>query len=291
MNGASGHDGRDWLTRVIFGTAAAIAVAAVLSIFAFLAYFASPLLTAEGFVRMIDWTWRPAEGSYGILPMVMGSLLMSVCAMTLAFPAALMVCAFAHGIGPRGPSRVVMTTVNLMTGIPTIVYAFAAAMTLPPFLRQLFAGGTGFSLVGASLVLGVLALPTIVLVIDSSWSGVAATTRHTCAALGMSPTQHIFGVLIPASRAGLLAAFVLGFGRALGDTMVALMLSGNVPLIPVSPIDSIRALTAHISLVMSLEVGGPGHQSAFAAGFVLLMVTSLISVAVRRLGRQSGPRA
>jgi phosphate transport system permease protein len=135
-------------------------------------------------------------------------------------------------------------------------------------------------------VLAVLVLPTIVLVIDSNWRGLATSTVHTSAALGMNATQHVFGVLVPASRNGLLAAFVLGFGRALGDTMVALMLAGNVPLVPHSPLDSVRALTAHIAAVMSLEVGGPGYQSAFAAGFILLLTTAAISLAVRRLARQ-----
>jgi len=276
---------------VVLGTAAAIAVAAVLGMFAFLAYFALPLFTADGFARMIDWTWRPADGSFGILPMVVGSLGLSALAMAVAFPVAVAVCAFAFGIGPRQPARIVMTIVNLMTGIPTIVYAFAAAIILPPLLRAGFEGGTGFSLLGAALVLAVLVLPTIVLVIDSNWQGLMAATRHTTAALGMNPTQHVLGVMIPASRAGLLAAFVLGFGRALGDTMVALMLSGNVPLVPESPIDSVRALTAHISLVMSLEVGGPGYQSAFAAGFILLLTTSAISIAVRNMGRRGSSGA
>jgi phosphate transport system permease protein len=286
MREAPQHHRSDKLLRIVFGTAAAIAVAAVLSIFAFLAYFAMPVFTAEGFARMIGWTWRPNEGSYGILPMVVGSLALSVFAMALAFPAAVFVCAFAYGIGPRWLARPVMATINLMTGIPTIVYAFAAVITLPPLLRATFEQGTGFSLLGAGCVLAVLVLPTIVLVIDSNWRGLVTTTEHTSAALGLSETQHVFGVLLPASRAGLLAAFVLGFGRALGDTMVALMLAGNVPLVPDSPLDSVRALTAHIGVVMSLEVGGPGYQSAFAAGFILLLTTAAIAASVRRLGRR-----
>ncbi len=272
--------------RGVFGTAAAIAVAAVLSIFVFLAYFAAPIFTAEGAARMLNWEWRPTEGSYGIFPMVVGSFVLSVFAMALAFPTAVLVCAFAYGIGPRWLVRPVMAVVNLMTGIPTIVYAFAAVVTIPPLLRRTFEQGTGFSLLGAGCVLAVLVLPTIVLVLDSNWRGLAPTTGFTTAALGMSPTQHVFGVLVPGSRTGLLAAFVLGFGRALGDTMIALMLAGNVPLVPDSPLDSVRALTAHIGVVMSLEVGGPGYQSAFASGFFLLLVTAAISVTVRWLARR-----
>ncbi len=275
-------DKGDLLLRVMLGTAAAIAVAAVLSIFVFLTYFAMPIFSAEGAARMLNWEWRPTAGSYGILPMVVGSLALSVFAMTLALPTAILVCAFAYGIGPGWLARAVMAVVNLMTGIPTIVYAFAAVVTIPPLLRRAFEQGTGFSLLGAGCVLAVLVLPTIVLVIDSNWRGLAPVTGHTSAALGMSATQHVFGILVPVSRNGLLAATVLGFGRALGDTMIALMLAGNVPLVPDSPLDSVRALTAHIGVVMSLEVGGPGWQSAFASGFILLLVTAAISITVRR---------
>lgn len=271
---------------MVFGTAAAIAVAAVLSIFVFLAYFAMPVFSTEGFARMIDWTWRPSEGSYGILPMVVGSIALSVFAMALAFPSAVLVCAFAYGIGPRWLARPVMITINLMTGVPTIVYAFAAVITVPPLLREAFEQGAGFSILGAGCVLSVLVLPTIVLVIDSNWRGLVATTAHTSAALGLSPAQHVFEVLVPASRSGLLAASILGSGRALGDTMVALMLSGNVPLVPDSPLDPVRALTAHVGVVMSLEVGGPAYQSAFAAGLFLLLTTTVMAVAVRRVGRR-----
>jgi len=289
MPTAGSHDESDILLRGMLGTAAAIAVAAVLSIFGFLAYFAMPVFTAEGARRMISWEWRPLEGSYGILPMVVGSLSLSMLAMALAFPAAVLVCAFAYGIGPRFLVRPVMAVVNLMTGIPTIVYAFAAVVTIPPLLRRVFEEGTGFSLLGAGCVLAILVLPTIVLVIDSNWRGLTSNTERTSAALGMNPTQHVFGVLVPVARSGLLAAFVLGFGRALGDTMIALMLAGNVPLVPDSPLDSVRALTAHIGVVMSLEVGGPGYQSAYAGGFILLLATAAISVAVRSLvGRRSG---
>ena len=278
----------DSFTPLILRTAAAITVAAVLAIFVFLIYFALPVFSPDGAARMLNWVWRPGEGSYGILPMVVGSLALASFSMLLAFPTALFINAFAYGVGPARMARPVMAVINLMTGIPTIVYAFAAAVVIPPLLRRTFETGTGFSLLGAGCVLALLVVPTIVLVIDSHWRGLAPETRQTSAALGMSPAQHVFGVLVPASRTGLLAAVVLGFGRALGDTMVALMLSGNVPLVPSSPLDSIRALTAHVSLVLSLEVGGPGYQSAFAAGFILLLITAATSLVVRRLsGRGS----
>lgn len=291
MQSSDSQKRSDALLRVALLAAAAISVAAVLLIFAFLIYFALPVFTAEGLSQVLSWDWRPLEGSYGILPMVVGSLALSTFAMLLSFPAALFVCAFAYGVGPEWLARPVMAVVNLMTGIPTIVYAFAAVVTIPPLIRQTFERGTGFSLLSAGVVLAVLVLPTIVLVIDSNWRGLAPSTRVASAALGMSKTQHVFGVLVPVSRAGLLSAFVLGFGRALGDTMIALMLAGNAPLIPTSPLDSIRALTAHIGMVLATEVGGPAYQSVFASGLILLLVTGAISLGVRRLGERGAEDA
>lgn len=281
MRQLSSSDKSDAALRAALGTAAAISVAAVLAIFAFLAYFSVPVFTADGARELLNWDWRPLEGSYGILPMVVGSLALSVMAMVFAAPMALLVMAFAYGVGPAWLARPVMTVVHFMTGIPTIVYAFVAVITIPPLLRRAFETGSGFSLLGAAVTLAFLVLPTIVLIIESYWRGLAPRIKTTCSALGMNPTRQVFGVLIPTSRAGLLSAFVLGFGRALGDTMIALLLAGNAPLVPTSPLDSVRALTAHIGLVLATEVGGPAYRSVFASGLILLLVTGMISTLVR----------
>ena len=282
MGSTDSHSRTDALLRVTLGTAAAISVVAVLSIFAFLVYFSLPVFSAEGARQVLSWDWQPLQGSFGILPMVVGSLVLATFAVALAFPAAVLVCAFAYGVGPARLARPVMAVINLMTGIPTIVYAFVAVMTIPPLLRDIFEQGSGFALLGAAVTLAVLVLPTIVLVIDSNWRGLAPRTSEACASLGMSPVQHVFGVLVPVSGSALLSALVLGFGRALGDTMIALMLTGNAPLLPTSALGSIRALTAHIGMVMATAVGGPAHQSVFASGLILLLVTGTISALVRR---------
>ncbi len=285
------HNRADRLLLWSLGAATAVSAVAVLAIFAFLAYFSLPVLTAEGAREVLSWNWRPFQGEFGILPMVVGSLVLASAAMAFAFPCAIFVCAFAYGAGPRRLAAPVMAVLHFMTGIPTIVYAFVAVVTIPPLLRRTFETGSGFSLLAAALALSILVLPTIVLVIDTNWRGLADGTSTTCSALGLNRTRAVFGVLVPISRQGLLGAFVLGFGRALGDTMIALVLSGNSPQIPASPLDSVRVLTAHVGMVMSTDVGSPAYDSVFASGLILLVITGALSSVVRHIAREGACHA
>jgi len=276
----------DRLLEKAVATAAALSAAAVLAVFVLLAYFAVPALTANGIDTFARWEWNPTNGQYGTLPMIVGSVALSLSAMAIAFPYSLLVAAFSHGVGPAWLARVVSVVVHLMTGIPTIVYAFAAVVTLPPLMRNAFSTGSGFSLLTATLVLAVLVTPTIVLLIESSWRNRAPRVALTCDALGLDRARAVFGVLIPTARPELVAAFSLGFGRALGDTMIALVLSGNAAQVPSSPLDSVRALTAHIGMVLATEVGSAAYQSVFISGLVLLLLTGTLSALVRKSFRE-----
>jgi phosphate transport system permease protein len=262
-------------------TAAGISGAAVLAILLFLLLFCIPVFTGRADVW--SWEWRPFHGHYGILPMVVASLLLSTASLALAFPTALGICAFVHGVGPRRLARVVLGVVQLMTGIPTIVYAFVSAMILVPILRGLFARGSGYSLLAATLVLSVLILPTIVLLIHARWESAAPAVRRTCAGLGFTPSQTILRVLVPITRRGLLVVAIMGFARAVGDTMIALLLSGNAAQVPRSPLDAVRTLTAHVALVHATDSQDAAYTSIFAAGLLLLLMTGALSAAARGL--------
>jgi len=263
--------------------AAVLASASVLALLLFLAWFCLPLLRGGHAAEILAWDWRPGHGAYGILPMVAGSLLLSVSALALAFPVALGICSFAHGLGPPRLARLVMAVVHLMTGIPTILYAFVSAMLLVPLVRGAVAVGSGYSLLTATLVLSVLILPTLVLLIHSCWQGAGADLSVTCAALGLTKAQELLRVLVPATRRGLAAAAILGFGRAIGDTMIALLLAGNAPQVPTSPFDSFRALTAHIALVIATDSQDATYASVFASGLILLLMTAGLSLSARLL--------
>lgn len=269
------------LVEHLLGAAAWISGAAVLAILAFLLWFSLPVLRGEADIW--TWDWRPFHGHYGILPMIVGSLALSVLALVLAFPLALGVCAFVHGLGPPRLGRLLLRCVHLMTGIPTIVYAFVSAMIMVPFVREVFATGSGYSWLTASLVLSVLVLPTIVLLIHAHWLSMAPSLGLTCEALGLTRAQALRHVLVPLSRNGLLLAGIMGFARAIGDTMIALLLSGNAPQVPHGPLDAMRALTAHIALVHATDSQDAAYASIFAAGLLLLAMTGLLGIAARAL--------
>ena len=170
-----------------------------------------------------------------------------------------------------------------MTAVPTVVYGFAAVFLLAPAIRKGF-GGSGFSWLTASLMLSLLILPTVVLVLQAGLAPRLQAVEMPGRALGMSRLELLWHVVLPTSRGTLLSAAVLGFGRAVGDTMLPLMLAGNAPVAPDSVLSSLRTLTAHMALVTSNEVGGAAYDSLFMAGLVLLLVNAAVSLCLRRTG-------
>ncbi len=271
------------LARIVITTSAWVSAAVVLSIFLFLAYFCRPLLDATTLSSLLSWDWRPFQGQFGILSMLTGSLLLALGSMLLAFPVGVGICCFIHGMGPPGPARFVLQTIKLMTSVPTVVYGFVAVFVLVPLLRDVFHQGSGFSLLAAVLGLAVLALPTVVLMLHSHFLVVEPQVRLTAASLGMTPAQKLLYLVIPASGRGFLAAAILGLGRALGDTMIPLMLAGNAPQVPGSVFDSIRAMTAHIALVVATDSQSLAYLSLFACGLLLFLTTALINLGLRIL--------
>jgi len=271
------------VTEGLLCAAAYVAAAAILLILLFLVVFSTPLLREGGLGTLLGWSWRPDHEEYGVLTMVVGSLVLSGVALSIAFPLAIGTCLFVHGLGPPRLARVVFAVVSFMTSIPTVVYAFVAVLYLVPLVRRITAG-SGFSVIAASFTLALLILPTIVLLVDASWRGLEPELRTTGAALGLNRTQVLLRLLLPASGPGLAVAAVLGFGRAIGDTMIALLVSGNAPQLPHSPGDSIRALTAHVALVFEVDTQSGLYHSIFACGLILLLTTASVNLAARRLG-------
>ena len=278
----SGRAGERWIEAALFASTLA-AVLAVGAIFSFLAWFSLPILQEGRLLEVLSWSWQPFQGMFGILPMVVGTLLLSLTAMVLAFPAGVGICCFAHGLGPRLPARAMMLLVRFMTGIPTVVYGFVAVFLLVPLVRTHFGRGTGFSWLAAGLTLALLVLPTVVLVIDTELRQSEPRYRLATAALGLNRAQSLLYVILPHSRRALVMAAVLGFGRATGDTLVALMLSGNAAQIPGTPLDSLRALTAHIALVVATDSRSRTYDSVFASGLILMLTAAAVNLGLRAL--------
>ncbi len=219
--------------------------------------------------------------------MVAGTLALALSALLIAYPVGLGICLFIHGLGPRWLARPTLLLIHGMTGIPTVVYGFVAVFLLVPLLRNNFSHGSGFSLLAASLTLSILILPTIVLLINNQLQQIVPALRLTATALGISRAQELIRISLPASSYGLLAAAILGFGRAVGDTLIALMVAGNAAQMPESALDSIRTLTAHIALVVSTDSQNTTYHSLFACGLILFLTTASVNLLLHQIKRRA----
>lgn len=269
--------------------AAWLAVLAVVLLFMMLLTAALPAIGSPGSGGPLDWLWRPSEGRFGILPMCAGSLALAALALGLGWPLALGLACWLlteeHALA-RPLTRFVNGLIRFMTTIPTVVYGFAAVFLLTPLARNLF-GGTGMCLASAAVMLMLLVLPTMVLIL---MAGLRPRLERLCPwglALGFSRLDLLRLFVLPGSGRTLASAAVLGFGRAVGDTLIPLMLAGNATQVPGGLAESMRSLTAHMALVTANEVGGAAYNSLFAAGLALLAVNTAASLVLRRLVRFS----
>lgn len=263
---------------------AAGAAAIVLLIAAFLAVESWPALQHLGIGRFVtDPSWHPAAqadaGTFNLLPMVWGTLCATAGAVLLATPLGVLSALFVHHYAPRPVDRVYRRMIELLAGIPSVVYGFWGLVVLVPLIRAVHPPGA--SLLAGILILTLMILPTIALMADAALAAIPAAQLRAAAALGLSRRRTIVGVVLPAARSGLLTGVVLGTGRAIGETMAVLMVCGNVVQTPDSLFDPVRTLAANIALEMAYALGD--HRSAlFVSGLVLLvMIAVLIGMAGR----------
>ena len=260
-----------------------VSLATLAAICIFLAVLSAPLFIQGQWDQILSSTWRPHEGQYGVLPMVAGSLTLSGAAFILAYPLGIGVCLFLCGPWGGGLRRVTLAVVTFMTAIPTVVYGFVSVFLLIPLIKNVL-GGSGPSVLAACLTLALLVLPTIVLFLHQAMRETEIRTRLTSAGLGLSPIQALLLVVMPGSAQALRAAAIMGYCRALSDTLIPLMLAGNAPQYPDSFFDSVRTLTAHIALVVATDNSSPAFHSLFACGLILFAVSLAVQGAVSARG-------
>jgi len=266
-----------------FFLAAVASTAATLLIFGFMLVLGFPLLRSGLFVDLLTGAWAPAAGVYGIFPMVAGTLAISLLSLIFAFPVSIGCAGFAAAIGPAWLSRPFRRMVQLMTGIPTVIYGFVGIFLLVPIVRGLHGGGSGLCVFSAALMLAVLISPTMVLFFSDSLDRVPKSYLDAADALGATPSQKLRLVMLPYAKEGILSGLILAFGRAVGDTMVALMIAGNAVQVPESVFDAARALTAHIALVIAADTESLEFKSIFVCGLVLYLFVGLMISGLRLL--------
>ena len=272
----------------LFLSAAIISVLVTAFIFGFMFFLGLPLIEGGHFFRLLTQAWMPDRGIYGIYPMIIGTLSIASLALLFSFPLSFGCASLICNVNGGKLSWCLTKAVQLMTGIPTVIYGFVGIFLLVPIIRELFNGGSGMCILSASLLLAILISPTMILFFADSFTRVPKSYLDAVDALGGNKAQKFLYVIIPSSWGGILTGIVLSLGRAIGDTLIALMIAGNAVAVPRSVLDSARSLTAHIALVTASDFDSLEFRTIFACGMVLYVFTTLIALVVRRVGVFSG---
>lgn len=260
--------------ELLFFLTACISIAAVVLICVFLFASGIPAIREIGvFKFLLGIKWKPANNLYGIFPMIVGSLYVTAGALLIGVPIGILTAVFLARFCPPGIYKPLKSAVNLMAGIPSVVYGFFGLVVLVPFVREVF-GGRGMSVLAASILLGLMILPTIISVSESSIRAVPQSYYEGGLALGASHERSVFHTVLPAAKSGIFAGVVLGIGRAVGETMAVMMVAGNQPVIPNSVLSGVRTLTANIVLEMGYSTDL--HREALIGTAVVLFVFILI---------------
>ena len=279
-----------FMSHVFFATAAT-SVLAVALICAFLLLGGIPAMREIGLIRFLTGTkWRPNNNLFGILPMILGSIYITLGAIIFGVPTGILVAVFLAKYCPGKIYRPLKMATELLAGIPSVVYGLFGLVVLVPllrnFLRTMGWGNSGNTILTASVLLGIMILPTIIGVTESAIRAVPAYYYEGALALGATHERSIFVVVLPAAKSGIMAGVVLGIGRAIGETMAVIMVAGNQARMPASIFQGVRTLTANI--VMEMGYATDLHREALIATAVVLFVfVLLINLCIAVLRRRT----
>ena len=260
--------------RIVFMLSATVSILAVIVICYFLAGQGLPAMVEIGVSDFLTGTlWKPLEGHFGIFPMIVGSIYVTAGAIILGVPVGLLCAIFMAKFCPRRLYSVLKPAVDLLAGIPSIVYGFFALMVIVPVVQEL-TGTSGKGILTASIMLAIMILPTIVSVSEASIRAVPESYYEGSLALGATHERSVFFATVPAAKSGIMAGVILGVGRAIGETMAVSMVAGNQPILPDSILSGVRTMTANVIIEMGYAEGL--HREALIATAVVLFVFILI---------------
>lgn len=251
-------------------------------IFFFLIREGAPTLAEVPLADLFGARWYPIEGLYSIVPLIAGSVIVTLGASMIAIPFGVGTAVYIAEISPRWAREILKPLVEVLAGLPSVVLGFLGFLVLGPFLRRLFDLPTGLSALTGSLLLGAMSIPTIVSIAEDALDAVPRSYRDGSLAMGATQWQTIWMVTLPAARSGVLTAIMLGIGRAIGETMTVLMVTGNAPVIPTgldALIKPIRTMTATIAAEMGEVASGSVHYHVlFFIGIALFVISLAINV-------------
>lgn len=265
---------KEEIMKFVFLLSACASIATVAMICLFL--FANGLPTI-GKIGAADFflgeRWRPANDVYGILPMILGSLYVTLGAIVVGVPVGILTAVFMARFCPEKIYNVLKPSVELLAGIPSVVYGFFGLVVMVPFIRE-HIGGTGSSMLTASLLLGMMILPTLISVAEAALRAVPDSYYEGALALGAGHVRSVFFTVVPAAKSGIMAAIILGMGRAVGETMAVIMVAGNQARMPIGILEGVRTMTTNI--VIEMGYAADLHRDALIATAVVLFVFILI---------------
>ncbi|MCR5607009.1 MAG: phosphate ABC transporter permease subunit PstC [Treponema sp.] len=265
---------KEKIFEMIFLLMAGFSILAVLLICLFLFANGIPAMQKIGFTDFLfGQKWKPGNNLYGIFPMIIGSLYVTAGAIIFGVPVGLMTAIFLAKFCSKRLHKILKPAIDLLAGIPSVVYGFFGLMVIVPFVREVF-GGNGSSILTASILLGMMILPTIISVSEAAINAVPESYYEAARALGASHERSVFVAVLPAAKSGILAGIILGVGRAIGETMAVIMVAGNQARIPSSLLKGVRTLTANI--VIEMGYATDLHREALIATAVVLFVFILL---------------
>ena len=286
------RDVKETIMKYVFLSCACASILAVILICAFLFANGVPAIGKIGIFKfLLGETWKPGNDIYGILPFILGSIYVTAGAIVIGVPIGILTAIFMARFCPEKVYRFVKPAVDLLAGIPSVVYGFFGMVVLVPFVRDFFGiklgmDGDGFSMFTASVMLGIMILPTIISVGESAIRAVPNSYYEGALALGATHERSVFFTVVPAAKSGIMAGVILGIGRAIGETMAVIMIAGNQPRMPKGIFEGVRTMTSNI--VIEMGYATDLHREALIATavvlFVFILLINLLFSLVKRRG-------
>ena len=271
------------------------AILFIVLIFIFLLREGAPSLVEIPIKDLLGTRWYPIEGYFGLLPLLGGTILVTLGAALIAVPLGVATAIYIAEVAPRGLRELLKPAVEVLAGLPSVMLGFLGIIALAPYLRRLMEIPTGLSAFTGALLLGGMAIPTVVSVAEDALDSVPRTYREAAKALGATEWQIIWRVTLPAARSGVLTAVMLGIGRVIGETMAVMMVTGNAPVIPNglgALFGPTRTMTATIAAEMGEVANGSVHYHAlFLIGIVLFMISLVFNLTTARVVFRQRTRA
>jgi phosphate transport system permease protein len=268
---------KERLFKTLLFVISLVSIISVIFIFLFVFKQGSEPIFRFGLRNILSLNWRPLEGQFGQAPMLIATIIVTFFSVSIATPLGLIVAIFLAEISPKRIRFLINATIQLLAGIPSVIYGFFGLCIIVPLIQRIF-HTSGLCILSAGLILAVMILPTIISISYEAISKVPIEYKEASLALGASIWQTLFKILLPQAKSGILASIILSLGRAAGETIAVLMLLGNTPIIPKSLLSPARSLTANIAL--EIQYADALHQKAlFTSGcFLFIIVISLVVI-------------